>query len=35
MNTRFAPELTRWCDTGRIEDYPIDSCKPMAKQIVA
>ena len=29
------PEIARLCDTGRIEDYPIDSFRPMAERIVA
>ncbi len=29
------PEIARLCDAGRIEDYPIDSFRPMAEQIVA
>lgn len=29
------PEIARLCDAGQIEDYPIDSFKPMAEQIVA
>jgi Mrp family chromosome partitioning ATPase len=29
------PEIAQLCDAGRIEDYPIDSFKPMAEQIVA
>ena len=26
------PEIARLCDTGRIEDYPIDSFRPMAER---
>ncbi len=29
------PAIARLCDAGRIEDYPIDSFRPMAEQIVA
>jgi hypothetical protein len=29
------PEIARLCDVGRIEDYPIDSFKPMAERVVA
>jgi hydrogenase maturation protease len=29
------PEIARLCDAGRIEDYPIDSFKPVADQIIA
>jgi ATP-binding protein involved in chromosome partitioning len=29
------PEIARLCDAGRIEDYPIDSFKPMAERVAA